>query len=265
MKMTTLLMKTKLEQLLQKQNRSFSFNREKDQLTVRENGGQITLSLPQIIARYEEEGENAVTKISYYVNEGLRASSAKPNLSKSLSAVFPVIRASSFPKQTKAGETFLTSEHTAETTIYYVIDQGQSYHFITETMREQAGFTQEQIEQAALKHVNVLPVILNEDTVSQNRFYFLRANDGYDASRVLNLEFLAEMRAKINGEMVLSIPHQDVLIIADIQNETGYDVMAHMTMKFFAEGLVPVTSLPFVYNDGKLEPIFIMAKNQPKE
>ncbi len=28
------------------------------------------------------------------------------------------------------------------------------------------------------------------------------------------------------------VPHQDVLIIADIRNKTGYDVMAHLTMEF---------------------------------
>lgn len=64
--------------------------------------------------------------------------------------------------------------------------------------------------------------------------------------------------------MVLAVPHQDVLIIGDIQDNTGYDVLAHMTMDFFADGLVPITSLPFVYNNGKLEPIFIMAKNRLK-
>ncbi len=33
--------------------------------------------------------------------------------------------------------------------------------------------------------------------------------------------------------MVLAVPHQDVLIIGDIQDNTGYDVLAHMTMDFF--------------------------------
>ncbi len=32
-----------------------------------------------------------------------------------------------------------------------------------------------------------------------------------------------------------AVPHQDVLIIADIRNKTGYDVMAHLTMEFFTK------------------------------
>ena len=40
--------------------------------------------------------------------------------------------------------------------------------------------------------------------------------------------------------MLVAVPHQDVLIIADIRNKTGYDVMAHLTMEFFTKGLVPL-------------------------
>ncbi len=54
-------------------------------------------------------------------------------------------------------------------------------------------------------------------------------------------------------------------IFADIQNDMGYDILAQMTMKFFAEGRVPITSLPFLYDEKQLEPIFILAKNKPKD
>ena len=47
--------------------------------------------------------------------------------------------------------------------------------------------------------------------------------------------------------MLVAVPHQDVLVIGDIRNKTGYDVMAHLTMEFFTKGLVPITSLSFGY------------------
>lgn len=70
------------------------------------------------------------------------------------------------------------------------------------------------------------------------------------------------MRERIEGDMAISVPHQDVLIIGDIRNETGYDVLAQMTMHFFSIGRVPITSLSFVYENGELTPIFILAKNR---
>lgn len=65
--------------------------------------------------------------------------------------------------------------------------------------------------------------------------------------------------------MLVAVPHQDVLVIADIRNKTGYDVMAHLTMEFFTKGLVPITSLSFGYEKGHFEPIFILGKNNKQK
>jgi uncharacterized protein YtpQ (UPF0354 family) len=105
---------------------------------------------------------------------------------------------------------------------------------------------------------------MKADTVAGNTFYFLNKNDGYDASRILNEAFIKEMERKMEGSMAVAVPHQDVLIIADIKNETGYDILAQMTMSFFASGRVPITSLSFLYEGGEFEPIFILGKNKKK-
>src|SRR5699024_12365926 len=95
-------------------------------------------------------------------------------------------------------------------------------------------------------------------TVQDNDYYFIATQDGYDASRFLNEAFLEEMYGKVAGELAVAVPHQDVLILADIKNDTGYDILAHMTMKFFADGRITITSLPFIYETKKLEQIFIL-------
>ncbi|WP_036061719.1 DUF1444 domain-containing protein [Listeria fleischmannii] len=259
-------MKAKLEDFFKKkEGREFTFDREKERLKVSEYGHFVTLSIPQIISRFESEGEDTFKKIAYYVDEGLEASQKEVSLIGQEEKIFPVIRAGSHPVKTKAGEKLFFEEHTAETKIFYVLDTGRSYKFITENDLIKADVSPIEIRMKAMANVRKLDTPLKKDTVSENDFYFLRTNDGYDASRVCNEKFLAEMRSQFTGEMVIAIPHQDVLILADIRNNTGYDVLAHMTLQFFAEGIVPVTSLPFVYNNGKLEPIFIMAKNRSKE
>jgi len=107
-----------------------------------------------------------------------------------------------------------------------------------------------------------LPISFKQDVVAGSIFYFINHNDGYDASRILNEGFLKEMHSKIEGDMTVSVPHQDVLIIGDIRSEVGYDVLAQLTMHYFTVGTVPITSLSFIYEDDKLEPIFILAKNK---
>src|SRR5690606_16691654 len=161
--------------------------------------------------------------------------------------IYPVIRSTSFPTESNEGNRFVTADHTAETRIYYALDTGAAYRLIDENMLNSLSLTEEQLKEIAKFQVKKLKTAVKEDHVAGNVFYFLNENDGYDASRILNENFLKEMKTKVTGDMTVSVPHQDVLIIGDIRNETGYDVLAQMAMHFFTNGKVPITSLSFIY------------------
>ena len=178
------------------------------------------------------------------------------------SSVYPIIRSTSFPMQSKEGNKFITKDHTAETRIYYALDLGTTYRLLDDKMLAGWNIRETEIRERALFQVRNLVNNYKKDEVAGNIFYFLNNNDGYDASRILNESFLKDMKKQITGDMTISVPHQDVMIIGDIRNEVGYDVLAQMTMHFFSIGTVPITSLSFIYENGELEPIFIMAKNR---
>ncbi|PLS02060.1 DUF1444 domain-containing protein [Neobacillus cucumis] len=262
--MDSRLMRQKLESRLAEDDRLISYDREKDQLRVesKSTGKGITIGLPGIIAKWHVEKEKAIDEIIYYVQEGLRAMDDAADLKEQVKKIFPVIRSASFPAEAEEGVPFLAEEHTAETKIYYAIDMGKSYRLIDARMMEKEGWSANSIKEMALFNVRSLSTPVKEDQVAGNIFYFLNTNDGYDASRILNKGFLHEMEKRITGTMVLAVPHQDVLIIADIRNDRGYDVIAQMAMSFFANGRVPITALSFLYEDGELEPIFILGKNK---
>ncbi|MFK2824701.1 DUF1444 domain-containing protein [Bacillus sp. B190/17] len=256
-----------LEERLQKDNRAFIFNREKDELRIenKESEKGITVSLPGIIAKWHEKKEKAIDEVVYYVEEALAVMGADHSLLDQEKHIFPVIRSTSFPKETTEGVPFFIDEHTAETRIYYALDLGKTYRLIDERLMKKENWTEERIREMARFNLRSLSTDMKKDEVSGNLFYFLNTNDGYDSSRVLNEKFLKEMAENIQGDMTVSVPHGDVLIIGDIRNETGYDILAQMTMSFFAGGHVPITALSFIYDEGHLEPIFIMAKNRPAE
>lgn len=266
MKMNSEKMRKELEKRLQHPNRTFSYNRENSQLKIEDkrlNKG-ITVSLPEVIGKWEIRKEKAIEEIVYYVEEGLRAMHSDTTLLGHEKEIFPVIRSTSFPTKSKEGVPLLFDDHTAETRIFYARDMGKSYRLIDENMLKKEGLDHEQVKEIALFNVRSLSTNLKKDVVAGNTFYFLNENDGYDASRILNESFLKEMEKKITGTMAIAVPHQDVLIIADIQNETGYDVLAQLTMSFFSNGTIPITALSFLYEDGQLEPIFILGKNRKK-
>ncbi|MFC4403620.1 DUF1444 domain-containing protein [Gracilibacillus xinjiangensis] len=267
MKMTTIKMKKKLDELFQRDDWRVSFIRDKDTYRVewKDTKQGVTIKIPNVIAKYEHRGEAALEELQYHVSESLKMMNQQHHLDGKEKHIFPVIRATSFPKKTKAGVKLIYTEHTAETSVYYALDLGSTYQLIDETMLQEQEWTIDRLKEISLFNVRSLPIDPNKDTVAGNDFYFVSPQDGYDASRILNESFLEEMKANAIGELVVAVPHQDVLIVADIKNETGYDIIAQMTMKFFAEGRVPITSLPFVYDEKKLEPVFILAKNRPKE
>ena len=59
----------------------------------------------------------------------------------------------------------------------------------------------------------------------------LGRGDSYDASRILDQSLIDKMERKVTGKLAVAIPHQDVLIFADIQNDTGYDVLAQIALQ----------------------------------
>lgn len=253
-----------LEEKLKHPDRIFKFDREKDQLRIenKHTGRGIMVELPGVIGKWHEQKEKAIEETVYYVTEGLAAMEEEVQLSGQERNIFPVIRSTSFPDEAEEGAPFFFDPHTAETRIYYALDRGKTYRLIDRKLLEREGWKEAQIRETALFNVRSLSTDFKKDEVAGNVFYFLNSNDGYDASRILNESLLNKMSDKVEGTIAIAVPHQDVLIIADIRNNTGYDILAQMTMSFFASGRVPITALSFLYEDGKLEPIFILGKNK---
>jgi uncharacterized protein YtpQ (UPF0354 family) len=263
--MTTLDMKKLLEERLSDGRWNFSYDRKNEDLRIegKDSKKGMSVSLNGAVAKYEQEKEQSVDELVYYVKEALEAMHRETTFQPE--QVLPVIRATSFPTEREENNPFVTSEHTAETRIYYAIDSEKTYQLIDEALLKKIGYTKEHLHDLSLQNLKNLPVNFKQDTVADNIFYFVRTNDGYDASRILNEQLLNQFKSTVKGEMLASVPHGDVLIVADIRNDIGYDIIAQMNMSFFASGKVPITSLSFSYEDGKLTPIFILGKNKPNK
>ncbi|MFP3721359.1 DUF1444 domain-containing protein [Niallia circulans] len=264
--MTSKKMKDMLMQRISNEDRTFTFDSKKDQVRIesKATGKGVTVSLPEIIAKWETKKEKAVDEIVYYIEHGLGAIEKDEEIEGKEKKIFPVIRSTSFPQQSNEEIPFITEEHTAETRIYYALDMGNTYRLIDERLMEKENWSSASIKEMALFNVRSLSTNVKADSVAGNVFYFINSNDGYDASRILNDAFLKDMYDQREGTMTVAVPHQDVLIIGDIRNETGYDILAQMTMSFFASGRVPITALSFLYEGGELEPIFILGKNKKR-
>ena len=255
-----------LEERLASPDRTITYRRKNEELYIANKGSKfgVTVSLTQTISKWEEKKDIAIDEVVYYVNEALQAYQQDVSLIGNEKNIYPVIRSASFPKNTKTDVPFVRDEHTAETAIYYALDLGTTYRLIDEKMVQEAGWNKKQIREMAQFNIRSLDYPLKKDTVAGNDFYFLNTNDGYDASRILNESFIKEMQQKAKGDLIISIPHNDVLILSDIQNKHGYEILSQINMNFYTSGVTPITPLSFVYKDGTFEPIFIMLHSRPK-
>lgn len=266
--MNVFQMRDLLKERLKSLDANFKFDREDESLRIERKDNQkgLSVKISPIIAKYKNGGDKIIDEIVYYVTETIHAMQDESTKEINKIEILPVIRSTSFHKETKEGTPFIIDEHTAETNIYYALDLGNTYRLIDESMLEELNMSHNQIKEQALFNIKKRKTSYKSDEVQGNTFYFVNTNDGYDASRILNQSFLKDVYQNIEGEMLLATPHQDVLVICDIKNEIGYDVVAQMNMHFFQNGLVPITSLSFSYKpDEPLEPIFILGKNHSRK
>src|SRR5699024_9073474 len=227
MKMTSLKMKRLLESKLTNEDYRTSSNRNNDQLRIewKQSKKGLTVELPKLIAKYNERGEEAVSEVVKDIEQALKLMNEEHSLKGMEKNIYPVIRSTSFPQES-GDKKLVTLEHTAETRIYYALDLQSSYRLIDETMLESHNMSTSSLHEMALFNLRSLSNEYKTDEVNHNTFYFLASQDGYDASRILNESFFNEMERKCEGDMAVAVPHQDVLIIADINNDSGYDILA---------------------------------------
>ncbi|WP_133580683.1 DUF1444 domain-containing protein [Aureibacillus halotolerans] len=242
-----------------------TFDSEKSSLRIQwaETKKGVDLALSPVLAKWERRQDAAFDEVVFHIKETLNAMNEIQTLQGKEKHVFPVIRATSFPSETKDGVALVSKPHTAETRIYYALDLGNSYRLIDVPLLKEEGWSEGQLHEMALFNIRSLDTTLKEETVAGNRFSFLNTKDGYDAGRILNESFLEHYASTCAGVMAVAVPHQDVLILADINNDQGYDILGQMGMSFFADGYIPITALPFIYENKELEPIFILAKKRP--
>ncbi|MFF2528488.1 DUF1444 family protein [Brevibacillus sp. DP1.3A] len=171
--------------------------------------------------------------------------------------IYPVLRHASMIN--KYPERWVVKEHTADTYVLYALDQGEGYALIEKRMLQEAGWTSEQLHSYALENLRKLPFSVKSQEVGGQHIHFISPTDGYAASRILLDSFLEEMDQKKQGDSLgVAIPHQDVLIVADMTGEAGAHLLARLTYDFASKGQVPISVLPFYWEEGELTPFLVV-------
>src|SRR5690625_581040 len=138
MKMTSNKMKKILEERLKSPVFRTSYKRDNDVFRIewKESKKGISVRLPQVIAKYNERGDEVIDELIDHLEEALTIMNEEHHLTGMEKHIFPVIRSTSFPQTTNDQKKLVTKEHTAETRIFYALDLGKSYRLIDEAFEE---------------------------------------------------------------------------------------------------------------------------------
>ncbi|CEH29843.1 hypothetical protein AM501_18690 [Aneurinibacillus migulanus] len=221
--------------------------------------GGIHVKLDPLFAKVEQHEsdkeqwiEEFVEKVILIAHEATQNHTVRGSETK----LYPVLRHPSFIKENHRN--MVWREHTAETIVLYALDLESSYTLITRDMLKEAELTEDELHEAALNNLARLESTPKRDKVGDNVFYFFTEPDSYSASRALNQDLLSWMRQKINGKMGIALPHQDVLIVADLADAKGAYMLAQIAVDFSMRGNIPISPIPFMYTEDGLEPYMVM-------
>ena len=172
--------------------------------------------------------------------------------------IFPVLRPKSII-HTKSFQQVHWYPHTIETVIALALDQEKGYKLLSKEELEKTGLEEEEWLMLALENLRQKPFSVKKETVAGSHLYFFHANDGYDAARMLIDDLWLGAIGKRREDVFVSIPHQDVFIVAKCHAKSGLQILARMTLEFYTEGRSPITSFSFHYPNGQQipEPLFI--------
>jgi uncharacterized protein YtpQ (UPF0354 family) len=133
-------------------------------------------------------------------------------------------------------------------------------------MLEHVGWTEEHLNQCAMTNLQELPYSVKTQVVAGNRIHFISPSDGYAASRILLEPLLRNFDQQKEGtQLGVAIPHQDVLIVADLVGDAGANLLARLTYDFATKGQVPISLLPFFWEEGELTPFLVVSNGSGSE
>ncbi len=110
----------------------------------------------------------------------------------------------------------------ADLMITYVIDEPRSVTFINEQHLEQWGVSAQDLHELALGNLRQRTVERVDYVTTgegEQRLFIFNSQDGYDATRLLLSEILAEWARLLPGRIVIGIPNRDFLVAFSDAND----------------------------------------------
>jgi hypothetical protein len=143
----------------------------------------------------------------------------------------------------------------ADLVIAYVIEEPSSLAYISEQHLERWGLAEHKLHEQAMANLRRRTAERGEHMVTgegAQRLVIFKAQDGFDATRLLLPDLIEAWRAQIPGHLVIGIPNRDFLIIFSDVEETILTAVAHQIQREAAERPHGLTDQLFTIRGGQV-------------
>lgn len=143
----------------------------------------------------------------------------------------------------------------ADLIISYVIEEPSSLAYISEGHLERWGVAEHELHEQAMANLRRRTAERGEHTVTgegAQRLVIFKAQDGFDATRLLLPDLIEPWRGQFPGSMVIGIPNRDFLIIFSDADKTILSAIAHQIQREAAEEAFGLTDQLFTLKGGQV-------------
>jgi uncharacterized protein YtpQ (UPF0354 family) len=143
----------------------------------------------------------------------------------------------------------------ADLMIAYVIEEPSSLAYISEPHLERWGLAEHELHAQAMANLRRRTDERGEHTIAgegDQRIVIFKAQDGFDATRLLLPDVIERWRAQIPGNLVIGIPNRDFLIIFSDAEPTIVTAVAHQIQREAAERAHGLTDQLFTIKGGQV-------------
>jgi len=142
-------------------------------------------------------------------------------------------------------------DYNQDLVIVYVEDSAKTMRYFSPGLLEAAQIDRKDLRSLACK--NLLTILPPIDVVGSDGFYHIKADGFYDASLLLFRFVWHDPRLAVEGEMVISIPTRDLLMVTGSQRPDHLAAMKQIAEEGVEKGPYSLTAQFFVYRDGQFE------------
>lgn len=143
-------------------------------------------------------------------------------------------------------------EFLADLIIAYVIDESRSVTYINEDHLARWDIGAHELHEQALHNLQRRTETTNFITAGEGtqRLFIFNSNDGYDATRLLLTDVLAQWAAQVSGNLLIGVPNRDFLIAFGDSDQDVVQAVAQQVQSDAAQRDYGLTEQLFIFQNG---------------